>query len=330
MIRFLNNTKLFFASGIIFLAYNFSATAQTNPEPFNLSGGAYAFIAWDSASPSGTYPPNMIFHFVSSNQLAPFYTDGTSDYDCNYHRSKRPRINGLMGDGIGIVTTSSPQYNNCDSGAADSRFMGAVLLSLNASGRGNISVRWTGATATPGDGSPAPRIWNLRLQYRIGNTGLFTDVPGPVEYVASATVGTPVTFGPSVLPSECWSQPVVQLRWIYFESSAGSGGSRPKLRLDEIEITSDAYEGINDNPDDADGFFDVYPNPAGAQFTIKTAVSLNGTIRVLDLLGKEVLRKTLSTSINPVNSSSLPRGIYIVQISDDVKGLLKTRKLILR
>jgi hypothetical protein len=330
MTKLINKTKLILVSGIVLFAINISLTAQTNPEPYNLSGGNYSFTSWDSTSPAGTYPSNMIFHFVSANAVAPFYTDGTSDYDCNYHRSKRPRINGLMGDGIGIVTTSSAQYNNCDSGAASNRFMGAVLVALNTSGRGNVSVKWLGETVIPGDGSPAPRIWNLRLQYRVGSSGLFTDVPGPVEYIAATTAGSPLTFGPTSLPPECWNKGLVQVRWIYFESYGGDGGSRPKLRLDDIEITSDIFEGINEYPSNADGSFDIYPNPASGQFTIKTNASLQGTIKILDILGKELLRKTLSTSVNYMNCSGLPAGIYIVQITDDMSGLLKTRKLILR
>lgn len=309
---------------------SFSVTGQTNPVPFNLTGGSYTFTSWDSASPAGTFPPNMIFHFVPSNQVAPFYTDGSSDYDCDYNHTKRPRINGLLGDGISILTTSSSQYNNCDSGAAGSRFMGVVMVSLNASGRGNISIQWKGETLLPGDGSPNPRIWNLRLQYRIGNSGLYTDVPGPVEYIASTAAGAPLTLGPTILPSDCWNQPIVQVRWIYFESSTGASGSRPKLRLDEIEITSDVFQGINDYPASTEGYFDIYPNPASGQFTIRTDASLRGTIKVFDILGKELLFQTFNTSINTINCGSLPNGIYIVQVSDKETGLLKTRKLILR
>jgi len=326
----LRKTSLYLVLGIVFFTTNFPANGQTNPEPYNLANGAYTFTAWDSASPAGTFPPNMIFHFVPSNQVAPFYTDGTSDYDCGYNHTKRPRINGLLGDGISILTTSSAQYNNCDSGAASSRFMGEVLVSLNASGRGNINIQWKGETLIPGDGTPTPRIWNLRLQYRTGNSGLFNDVPGPVEYIASATAGSPLVFGPTLLPSECWNQPVVQVRWIYFESSAGSGGSRPKLRLDDIEITSDIFEGMNDFSVNADGLFNIYPNPASRQFTIRTSPSFQGTIRVLDILGKELLQKTINTSQNLINCASLPGGIYIVAISDNGTGQLRTKKLILR
>jgi hypothetical protein len=330
MISYLQKINLFLASGIALFSISFPVSGQTNPEPFILSGGNYSFTSWAPESPAGSYPPNMIFNFVSTNQIEPFYTDGSSDYDCGYNHTKRPRINGLAEDGISILTTSSSQYNDCDSGAAASRFMGYVLVSLNASGRSNISVTWLGETLLAGDGTPNPRIWNLRLQYRIGNSGLFTDVPGPVEYVAATTAGSLLTMGPTLLPDECWNQPVVQVRWIYFESSAGDGGTRPKLRIDEIGITSDIYQGIIDPGTNADESFSIYPNPTSFQFTVKTDVSLQGTIKVLDILGKELLQKSFNSPLNTIDCSEMPDGVYIVQVTDSKKNILRSQKLVLR
>lgn len=326
----LQKITLCLALSMAMFCLSFSVTGQTNPEPFNLSGGNYSFTSWAPESPAGSYPPNMIFHFVSANQIEPFFTDGSSDYDCGYNNTKRPRINGLAEDGISILTTSSSQYNDCDSGAAASRFMGDVLVSLNASGRSNISVTWLGETLLAGDGTPNPRIWNLRLQYRIGSSGLFTDVPGPVEYVAATTAGSLFTMGPTLLPDECWNQPIVQVRWIYFESLAGDGGTRPKLRLDEIAIGSDIYQGINDPWANADAVFSIYPNPASSQFTVKTDVSMQGTIKVLDILGKELLQKPFNSSINTIDCAEMPDGVYIVQVTDSKNNILRTRKLVLR
>jgi hypothetical protein len=323
-------SQAYFVLCAFLFTYNIHVSGQTNPEPFNLSSGNYSFTSWDSASPAGSFPSNMIFHFVSSNQVAAFYNDGTSDYDCRYNNTKRPRINGLLEDGISIVTTSSSQYNNCDSGAAASRFMGAVLLALNASGRGNISVTWTGETLIPGDGTPNPRIWNLRLQYRVGNSGLFTDVPGPVEYVAAVAAGSPITLGPTLLPVNCWNQPLVQVRWIYFESSAGDGGTRSKLRLDDIEITSDIFQGINDPQVNSAGSFEIYPNPANGHFTVKTDPSVQGTIKVIDILGQELIQTAINTPLNTINCAELPCGVYFVRVTDTDKVMTRTRKLIVR
>lgn len=315
------------------LAMNTSLSGQTNPVPFSLESGSYEFTTWDSLSGAGTFPPNMIFQYVTANQTAPFYTDGTLDYNCPYNKTKRPRINGLVWKGIGFTTTSSSQYNDCNSGTADSRFIGTALVSLDATLRSNLRVSWKSETVTPGDGNGDPanaRVWKIRLQYRFGTTGLFTDVQGPVEFTSSVASGDSITFAPVLLPSECDNQPVVQVRWIYFESSAGVGGSRPSLRLDDIQISSDVLVGIDEHTTANDRIFEIYPNPATQQFNVKTETVRQGTIRVLDLVGKVVLQASFSNSLTPVNCLSLPSGVYFVQVLDESKTLLKTRKLVLR
>jgi hypothetical protein len=163
----------------------------------------------------------------------------------------------------------------------------------------------------------------------VGSTGLFSDVPGPVEYIASTTAGSPLTLGPTVLPAECSNMPLIQVRWIYFESSTGGSGTRPKLRLDEIAINSDIFQGINDFSA-SDKLFEIFPNPASGKFTVQTDASLQGTIKVLDILGKIVILKTFNSPANTINCTTLPDGIYFVQVTDDEKGLTKTKKLILR
>lgn len=274
----------------------------------------------------------MVFHYVAANQIVPFYTDGTSDFNCSYKKSKRSRINGLMNKGIGIVTTSTSQYNDCKSGAADSRFMGAILLSLNATDRNNINVTWESETVTPGDGSPTePRVWNLRLQYRLGNSGLYTDVPGLTDFFSSISTGDSVQFGPTTLPSECNGQPIVQLRWIYFESSAGSlGGSRPQLRLDDIVVTSFQTVGLNETQANTNKLLSIFPNPTRTQFTLYTNPNSKGTMQVTDQVGRMVMQKSFSRVSATFDCSALPKGIYFVKVDDNSNGIFKTNKLLVQ
>lgn len=211
--------------------------AQTLPSTFDLSTGSYTFTSWTATEPAGTYPNNMIFHYVPSNQTTPFTNEGNLNYDCAYNKTSRPRINGKGSDGFSFITTSSSQYNDCNSGTASNRFMGAAVLGLKTISRSNIQVTWTGGTVTVGDGTP-PRVWTIRLQYRVGNSGNYTDLPGPIEYSA-VTPGHSSVIGPITLPSECNNKDEVYLRWIYFESSFGATGTRPELRIDEIYVSSE-------------------------------------------------------------------------------------------
>lgn len=201
---------------------------QTNPTPFTLSSGTYTLTAWDAANPAGTYPPNMIFH--RSNVQDPQLMDEmVADYTGAYNLSSGTRINGLGIDGFSFLNTSTNGN------------LGAAVLALNTTGRVNIQVTWTGGTVATG-----AREYRIRLQYRIGTTGTFTDVligGQPVEYVASSTAGHSQTFGPITLPAALENQPVVQLRWKYYYVPPATG-TRPQLRVDDIIVTSTPAVGV--------------------------------------------------------------------------------------
>ena len=305
-------------------------SAQTQPVPFDLSSGDFHFNSWDSLATAGTYPEGMIFQFVPANRIAPFYNDSSSDYSCPYNMTKRPRIIGYLAKGIGFQTTSSSQYNDCNSGAAVNRFMGTALLALNTVNRNNIRVSWKSETLLPGDGNgtPAtPRIWNLRLQFRIGSSGDFTDLPGPVEFVAGLATGDSVTIGPTLLPLVCNGKPLVQLRWIYFESSAGSGGTRPRIRLDDISVQSDYAVGL---PEDPLAEISIYPNPAGKEFFIHYPSVREGLIRIMDQPGKLLMELPFNGETSRFDCSSLPSGLYLVQITSRDSMISQVSKLIIR
>ncbi|MCS7176256.1 MAG: immunoglobulin domain-containing protein [Candidatus Kapabacteria bacterium] len=204
------------------------AAAQSNPTPFDLSSGHYSLTEWSPTSPAGTYPPNMIFHRtnVQDPQLA---DEMVADYTGAYNLTSGTRINGLGADGFSFLNT------------ATNGNLGAAVLALNTTGRVNIQVTWTGGTVATG-----AREYRIRLQYRIGTTGSFTDVlvgGQPVEYVASQTAGHSQTFGPITLPAAVENQPVVQLRWKYYYVPPATG-TRPQLRVDDIFVTSVPAAGL--------------------------------------------------------------------------------------
>jgi hypothetical protein len=220
-----------------FLLITSATFGQSNPTPFNLASGIYTFSAWPASSAAGTYPPNMAFHFTndptgsSYDRTAP----GTADFNCAYNITARPRFVGRDANGVSIVTTGSAQYDNCASGsAASTRFTGAIVLALNTTGRESIRVTWIAGSLSVGDGTP-PRLFSLQLQYRIGTSGNFTDVPG--GGYASGAVGSAQNFD-VILPAPVNNQPVVQLRWVSYQTSTTGTGTRPELRLDEINVLS--------------------------------------------------------------------------------------------
>ncbi|MCC5807782.1 MAG: CotH kinase family protein [Opitutales bacterium] len=211
------------------------------PAPHALAGSAYTFNAWSAEAPAGAYPVNMVF-LQSGTDDPDLETDlpfaysiagdahADDDADFPYAAERRTRINGLGEDGISFINTGR------------GRDLGAALLALDTTGRENIRVTWTGGTVLRND-----RVYAIRLQSRIGDTGPWEDVlredpengPSPVEYVRAETEGHSAVLGPVTLPAALEDRPLVQLQWRYHHIGVDSG-PRAMLRLDDILVESAA------------------------------------------------------------------------------------------
>ncbi|NIJ54539.1 ExeM/NucH family extracellular endonuclease [Dyadobacter arcticus] len=117
--------------------------------------------------------------------------------------------------------------------ASGSNAAGAVVISVNTLGKTNILVEWTARTIQ----QQASRDNSLALQYRIGDSGNFFDLGTASDIYSSAgnIVGHSQSFS-LVLPAALENQSVVQLRWVYWESSVGTTGSRDRIALDDVTI----------------------------------------------------------------------------------------------
>jgi len=213
--------------------------AQSNPTPFDLNLGSYSMTNWPASSPAGTYPANMVFHMVANidedaNQVS------TGDFNCAYTgvvggSTGGARIFGRDASGFAFINTGT-LVCNCS-------YVGSAVLALNTTNRAQINVGWTSQTTALGQ-----RPYGVRLQYRIGSTGSWTDVVSAgqvVEYMAPlntsgvATTRT-ITAG---LPTVCENKPLVQLRWVYYQRPVFSSGSRPQIQVDDISVTSNSTVG---------------------------------------------------------------------------------------
>lgn len=159
-------------------------------------------------------------------------------------------MNGLGTNGFSWRNTGSPAGG-----------LGAAVLALNTTGLSNIRVSWTGGTVDIQN----ERQYRIRLQYRVGTSGSFTDVPGPVEYT-SATIGHSQDFGPTLLPVTVNNQPVVQLRWKYYYVSGS--GNRPQLRVGNILVEHDQGGMIGDGT----GSASVQPNLVSANRVVDSLI----------------------------------------------------------
>jgi DNA/RNA endonuclease G (NUC1) len=125
------------------------------------------------------------------------------------------------------------------SGTADAPFL---LVSISTVGRSAINVAYNIRDVDTTDNTNQ----QVALHYRIGASGLFTNVPG--AYVADATAAgatalvTPVSV---VLPPDANNQPLVQIRIM----TTNAGGTDEWVGIDDITITGSAV--ANTNPSGA-------------------------------------------------------------------------------
>ncbi len=295
------------------------AFAQTSPAPFDLSSGTYTFTQWDSTAPAATYPQNMIFHTLGT-QNPKDSTPANGDWACAYNYTTGCFIKGLAQEGVMFKNVNNSQSVNCiANGTGTTVYVGDATVALNTTGCQNINVSWVGRmlsnftyadTTTPA----FSRFYGIACQYRIGNSGPFTNLPSNYLFVCNSDSVTYKPLGAAdtlsaLLPDTCNNQPVVELRWIYHQTEQNAGGQRPALGLDEINITRDIVTGL---PKSAEPFkaLAVYPNPA-----VTGKINLNKTCNfvVLDMLGHAISKPVLARDFAVDN---LSKGIYFIKTSE--------------
>ncbi|MFA6058424.1 MAG: endonuclease/exonuclease/phosphatase family protein [Taibaiella sp.] len=191
-------------------------TAQTNPTavslPFSLTSQS-----------SSTLPAGVALHRFSTPPVTRTVSPGTADLALA--GSAPGGFTGgwyfLSDDGIGMLATGSTAP-------------GALIVAINTSGLSNINISWVCKTIL----NQASRDNSIALQYRVGTTGNFTDLGTTSTYSSTGKVNGDVsaTFI-ETLPATAENQPVVQVRWVYWESSSITG-ARDKISVDDISISS--------------------------------------------------------------------------------------------
>lgn len=200
-----------------------SALAQSDPTPYAAWPTPFSFTNWDSASPASSYPANMVFH-TSATQDPVLATASTANYTGVYNGASGTRMNGLGTNGFAWINTGT------------NGFLGEALVGLDTTGRENVLIDCVIGTNTVG-----AREYRVRMQYRVGNSGAWLDTTPVTEYVSNGTAGHSTAFTDVALPAAVNNQPVVQVRWKYYFVSGS--GTRPQLRVDDINITSDVLSG---------------------------------------------------------------------------------------
>ncbi len=309
-----------------------------HPRAAVLSEGSYGFTAWDPDLPERTYPEHMLFLQSAVNDpglseplLFPYWIahddyhaddQGTIGYP--YNNTGRTRINGLDQDGISFINTGR------------GRDLGGAVLALDTRGLSEAQVGWLAGTVLPNE-----RIYAIRLQYRLGIEGQFSDLllgGQAQEYLRSETAGDVVVFPPLDLPAELLGHAYLQLMWRYYHVS-GASGPRAELRLDEIHLTGvPEVTGVEAPPlPPATALHGNAPNPFNPATEIRFGVKAGETAtlaiynsrgqRVRDLGRFAAGRHAARWDGADANGARCASGIYFCRLSSPSASA--TRKMVL-
>jgi predicted extracellular nuclease len=174
---------------------------------------------------------------------------------------------GQFTGGVGEFHIGDPVVALQGSGTADAPY---ILVTLNTTGASGVTVEYDLRDI---DGSGDDAVQQVALQFRVGSTGAFTNVPA--GYVADATTGpdlaelvTPVSVE---LPATANNQPVLQVRVI----TTNASGSDEWVGVDDISITSGAGDAAPavQTTTPANGAVEV-PVDSGISITFTEAVAV--------------------------------------------------------
>lgn len=199
----------------------------------NWSGvlGIEGFLGQDITLATGTDPRSLLVTSSLANDLDVIANQTNPDT--------------LTNGGVAEFEITNPTIALNGSGTADAPY---IVIYLNTTGQSNIRVSYNLRDL---DGSADNSIQQFALQYRVGNTGNFINVPG--GYVADATTGpsqaTLVTPVAATLPAAANNQAEVQVRII----TTNAAGNDEWVGIDDISVTTTANPATLKTPLDYNG-----------------------------------------------------------------------------
>jgi hypothetical protein len=202
------------------------------PSPHDLTGCPFALTEWGRDSSNADYSPSVAFvttQFPDSRASGEVFS-----YLQNiaFDHTSRTRINGLDDRGLSFINTTNANNNY------QPTRLGGMVIGLQTTGVEDASIEWISETIKANS-----KAYNIRLQYRIGDSGPFTDLNDernrPIEYKRNKEEGIEEKVGPFNLPKQIMNLPYVQILFRYYytgQHDNPDGESRDEIRIDDIII----------------------------------------------------------------------------------------------
>ncbi len=224
-------------------------------------------------------------------------------------------VGGVDGNPPTDYSLSSVNWDN----GADTKY---YYTSFSSSAHINVLVSSKQKSSNTG-----PR--DFKLQYKVGASGTWTDVPSGAVLCANDNFVSG-TLTNIALPSDCNNQPDISLRWIMTSNTSANAGTVAAAgtsRIDNVFIIADLITGVDDNS--FRSAVSIYPNPSNGLFTINNTPDQLLTVEVFDMLGNSVYKTKSSAKDIKVDMGSTSKGIYFVEITNP-NGSKLTKKMVVK
>jgi uncharacterized protein len=312
-------------SGNLLLLNIFVEIFPMTSTPFLLSGGAFTqnwsnaglitanndwsgvpsiegFLGQDIATTTGVDPQTLLTVSALPNDLNVI--------------ANQTNPNTLNTGGVAeFDTLSDPAVALQGSGTADVPY---ILIYLNTTGVQNVNVAYNLRDL---DGSTDNAIQPVALQYRVGNSGNFINIPS--AFVADASTGpslaTLVTPVSATLPAAANNQALVQVRVI----TANAVGNDEWIGIDDISITSTPVAGAGVIVSQSGGSTDVTEGGATDTFTIALNSAPTGNVNFSFTTGAQVTVSPANLTFTTANFAT-PQTITVTAVDDDAVERLHT------
>ncbi|MBU0763842.1 MAG: PKD domain-containing protein [Bacteroidetes bacterium] len=219
----------------------------------------------------------------------------------------------LFGGAVLSGYTNSGVTTQCASGRTWTSGMDTKGWETEFSTEGYESIMVSSKQA--GNNTSSPR--DFKLQYKIGTTGIWTDVTDGTVTCA-VNNWTSGNLDELDLPASCNDRPSVFLRWIMTSNTSIGGGTIQNYRrnsIDDIFVTGYPLgTGITDKARSVQPEILVYPNPNKGHFSVRlTSDDAVTTVKITDITGQTVYSmETDGSNVLDVDIDAIAPGIYFI------------------
>jgi len=173
---------------------------------------------------------------------------------------------------------------------------------------------------------PGPKYW--KLQYKLGGSGTWADVPG--GNITTANDWTTGVLNEVALPADVNDPGTtsVYLRWLMTTNESVGGADVTALgvsKIDDIIVTGTHMAGMQGII--YDNNVNVYPNPCSDVLNLESSEEIVKT-EIYNMMGALVYSAASRTEFVKINMTNFDSGLYVVVLHFANESKVATRKIL--